>query len=296
VKITRLGHALLTSPDVPRLEAYYHDVLGFVTSERDGDGTVYMRNAVDHHTVVLKPGDEPGIRHTAYQVSREQSLDEIAKEIEGHGIAVERRSDVQPGIPEELSFLSSDGYEIRLYQEIELVGGGIPLHGIGPHKLGHIALFVEDVPKTVEFYEGVLGFRWSDWLEDWFVFLRSGRDHHLANFLRSPTRRGLHHIAYELDDFDHVKRALDHLKRNNIPLVWGPGRHGMGHNIFTYHRDPDGNTIELFTELDVMADEELGYFEPRPWHEDFPQYPKVWPRTPAAPNGWGIMPPEDFER
>ena len=25
------------------------------------------------------------------------------------------------------------------------------------------------------------------------------------------------------------------------------------------------------------GDETLGYFEPRPWHEDRPQRPKVWP-------------------
>ena len=25
-----------------------------------------------------------------------------------------------------------------------------------------------------------------------------------------------------------------------------------------------------------MLDEELGYFEPRPWHRDHPQKPKVW--------------------
>jgi hypothetical protein len=25
-----------------------------------------------------------------------------------------------------------------------------------------------------------------------------------------------------------------------------------------------------------MHDEELGYFEPRPWHQDRPQRPKVW--------------------
>ena len=35
--------------------------------------------------------------------------------------------------------------------------------------------------------------------------------------------------------------------------------------------------VEMFCDLDVMYDEELGYFEPRPWHEDRPQRPKVWP-------------------
>jgi hypothetical protein len=46
--------------------------------------------------------------------------------------------------------------------------------------------------------------------------------------------------------------------------------------------------IELFTDLDVMHDEELGYFEPRPWHQDRPQRPKVWGDDTRA-NWWGPM-------
>ena len=46
-------------------------------------------------------------------------------------------------------------------------------------------------------------------------------------------------------------------------MLWGPGRHGIGHNLFTYHRWPNGLITELFAELDQMKDEALGYFEPR---------------------------------
>ena len=56
--------------------------------------------------------------------------------------------------------------------------------------------------------------------------------------------------------------------------MWGPVRHGPGHNVATYHRNPEEQTIELFIELDLMKDEELGYFDPRPWHRDTPQRPK----------------------
>ena len=43
------------------------------------------------------------------------------------------------------------------------------------------------------------------------------------------------------------------------------------------HRNPDGVRLELCTEMDQMKDEELGYFDPRLWHEDRPQRPKDWP-------------------
>ncbi len=40
--------------------------------------------------------------------------------------------------------------------------------------------------------------------------------------------------------------------------------------------------------------EELGYFEPRPWHRDNPQRPKVWAKDPSASNLWGIMPSDEM--
>src|SRR6266404_4535273 len=49
--------------------------------------------------------------------------------------------------------------------------------GAGPLKLGHIAYVVEDPQAIADFYCRVLGFRVSDWIEDFFVFLRCNPDH-----------------------------------------------------------------------------------------------------------------------
>ena len=88
-------------------------------------------------------------------------------------------------------------------------------------------------------------------------------------------------------------RIRGSLGSKNIQLAWGPGRHGPGHNIYTYHRNPDDQIIELFTELDKMLDEKLGYFDPRPWHRDRPQKPKVWDQ---ARDIWGTPPTPDYIR
>ena len=45
-----------------------------------------------------------------------------------------------------------------------------------------------------------------------------------------------------------------------------------------------------------MKDEALNYFEPRPWHRDNPQRPKVWSKDPSAANLWGVMPPDEMMR
>jgi hypothetical protein len=69
-------------------------------------------------------------------------------------------------------------------------------------------------------------------------------------------------------DSSDIKRASDLLAKNKITLTWGPLRHIIGHNIAIYHKNPDGVVIEFFCEMDQMHDEELGFFEPRPWHQD----------------------------
>ena len=122
--------------------------------------------------------------------------------------------------------------------------------------------------------------------------MRCGPDHHTVNFVRGK-RTQMHHIAFELKDWAHIQAACDFLGSRNIPIIWGPGRHGPGHNVYTYHRNPDDQIIEMFTELDKMLDESLGYFDPRPWHRDRPQVPKVW----SMPTDiWGPPPTQDYLR
>jgi hypothetical protein len=58
------------------------------------------------------------------------------------------------------------------------------------------------------------------------------------------------HTAFELRDWSHMQTACDFLSINGYKLLWGPGRHGIGHNLFTYHRGPAGFITELFAELD----------------------------------------------
>ena len=151
-----------------------------------------------------------------------------------------------------------------------------------------------DPQQAADFYQKFLGFKVSDWIDDWFVFMRCNADHHIVNFVRGADTK-MHHMAFELRDFSHMQNACDLLAQRNIPILWGPVRHGPGHNIAIYHRTPDDQLIELFCELDRMVDEELGYFEPRPWHRDTPQRPKIWKTGPDT-NIWGPPPLPDFHR
>ncbi|GAY07989.1 VOC family protein [Pseudonocardia sp. N23] len=138
-----------------------------------------------------------------------------------------------------------------------------------------MAAYAPELAPMQSIYQDLLGFRWSDTVGDFFVFLRCNADHHAANFMASAKFSGMHHVAYEMRDPNHLIGMLDHLAKHGYRLHWGPGRHGPGHNLVTYHRDPDGNVVELFTQIDVVHDEAKGYGEPRPWHEEYPMYPRT---------------------
>jgi len=289
VKIANVG---FTTPNRDLMTAYYTETLGLKLASQGDDG-LFLGSGNDHHSIALYPGAGSGIAHITFQIRPDGSLKEVAAQLERAGIPGELMSDAQPGIAELLQITDPSGNTLQLYQSAESAGHGISTTGIAPNKLGHLALCVDNIDAMVAFYETHLGFRVSDWMEHFFVFLRCGPDHHTVNFIDTGKRK-LHHIAFQLRDFAHVQGACDHLAKQRIPLLWGPGRHGLGHNIFTYHNNPDEQKVELFTQLDTMLDESLGYFEPRPWHEDYPQRPKVWSFSPAAANTWGIMPPDGF--
>ena len=275
-RIVGIGHLALASPDVDRLAAYYTEVLGFELSAR-ADGAAYLTPELAHHAVTVQQGKESGLDHLAFRI--EGSLGEAEQELAAAGIKAERKTDAEPGIAELLEIEDLDGNRLQLYAEIDEHGELGP-SGVRPQKLGHVCYFVRDVQATTEFYEQ-LGFRWSDWMGDFFVFLRCNADHHAREPPQRFTAGQLHHFAFELQDAGHVARPATRCP-HTASRSSGARSSRAGHNLFTYHRDPDGNVVELFAELDRMADESLGYYEPRPWHDDFPNARSVGRRGRAC--------------
>jgi catechol 2,3-dioxygenase-like lactoylglutathione lyase family enzyme len=289
VSVKKLGFHVVTTPDVEAVASHYEDWLRL---ERTGSGedTVYLSPDGSHHSAAIRKGEKNGRAGLGFEVRG--SLEETGERLASAGISYEEQTDPEPGIGRALVLEEpGTGTPITLYAE-QKAGGPGSVVGTRPSKLGHVASYVEDLAAGHEFYLGTLGFRWSDTIGDFFSFLRCNSDHHAINLMESKKKAGLFHVAYEMRDFMHLKEALDHLASGGHRMAWGPGRHGVGHNIFTYHTDPDGNIIELFTELDLIADEETGTFEPRPWHEEWPQRPKFWTPEPGAANKWGWINPD----
>ena len=260
----RLGHATFSTPELNQQVDYYTHVLGLSVVERTPTRCV-LATKVGHECIVLEAGDIAFHTGIALQVAPGTDLGELSKMLTKEGVANERRTDITPGVKEALAFRDPKGTQMEVYAEYEFAPDDGIREGVMPLKLGHVAWRVNG---------------------DHFSFLRCGVDHHSMNFARYPEER-LHHFAFEVKDVPALHQACDELTRHKVQLVWGPIRHVVGHNVAAYHRNPEDHRIELYAEMDLMKDETLGYFEPRPWHEDRPQKPKHWPKD-TWRSQWGF--------
>ena len=287
-KPSKLGYADLAAKDIEAMEHYYSNVMGLSLVEKGEDGKRYFSTGLDHHNIILTPSDDSNLVGMGLQLASDVSLRDVKKEIGQQGIAAQLKSDAQPGIPEMLELEDPDGFLVHLFTATDTPAPRFKENGIVPNKLGHLALGSMNAAKSSQFYQEVLKFEYTDRIDDRANFLTCNTDHHVLNvsglgkFIGRPN---LYHIAFELRDASHQYSSMDILAKHDIPIVWGPTRHTAGHNIAAYHHDPDGNLVELFIDMDQLIPG-LGYFDPRPWHEDFPMKPRFWDDNVAWGTGY----------
>ncbi len=130
---------------------------------------------------------------------------------------------------------------------------------VRPTKLGHVAIRVGDVERSRDFYCRLLGMRVSDVNEGGMTFLRCGPDHH--SLVLAPARseadlpqqdqQAFHHMAWELPDVEHLRRARDFLRAAGTEIYF-EGRRGPGDNWGIEFYDPDGYHVELYCEMEQV--------------------------------------------
>jgi catechol 2,3-dioxygenase-like lactoylglutathione lyase family enzyme len=275
IQVKRLGPVTLRTSDIKAMTAYYNDTVGLSPALAMSDRVV-MATQVGYEAIILQRDDGPRLESLSFQISPKMSLNEAEQILKQQNLEVTRRTALTPGIAEAIEFTDPTGTRVQLFAECNVSRERYMPRGVSPLKIGHVGQFVTDVKGAADFYCKVLGFRVSDWSADRAVFLRCGIDHHTINFFYNEQPR-LHHVAFEVKDWAEMCRVSDFLAGAGFELDWGPGRHFIGHNIACYHSNFEKVRVEFYTEMDMMLDEDLGYFAPRPWHGDRPQVPKVWP-------------------
>ena len=170
-----------------------------------------------------------------------------------------------------ISIVDQDGHNISFGLSKPNMNAESVLNG----PLQHLTFSTLNVEKFVDFYVGKLGFCISDRVLHSngnlaTCFVRSNHEHHTLACFKSD-RIGVDHHSYEAGEWNAIRDWCDHFASMNIELMWGPGRHGPGNNLFVFVEDPDGNWIEISAELEVIHD--------RP--------SKDWPQEERTLNLWG---------
>ena len=126
----------------------------------------------------------------------------------------------------------------------------------GVKELGHVVLYVGDLERSRPFYRDVLGFNEVATNGNMFAVFSSGRTHHEllliqvgtdANPIPPEPRIGLYHIGLKVGESDdELREAVARVKAAGIEIE-GMADHTVTHSV--YIKDPDGNEIELFIDV-----------------------------------------------
>ena len=280
--VTRASHVVLRVKDLAASRDFYEQVLGLIVTAQEGE-FLYLRGIEEacHHSLVLKASstspccERIGLRlqtdedlDLAFTWMRAQGLSPVFVDIPHQGRSLHVSDPV--GVP--LEFCASMPAQPRQITNFIAHRGGCA------QRIDHYQILTPDVRKALGFYTS-MGFRLSEYIgtseaDVRGAFLqRKGNPHDIVFFGGDGPR--LHHFAYFAPEAYQLLRACDVAGQLGFgrDVERGPGRHGPGHAMYVYFRDPDGHRVELFnTHYQIMDLEN----EPQRWDPGDPNISFPW--------------------
>jgi catechol 2,3-dioxygenase-like lactoylglutathione lyase family enzyme len=235
---------------------------------------VYLTHADCHHSLQYIESDVAALDHVAMEAHDGAALDALTEELRAREVPILSDTPQERGIARAIRFPTPDGHVVEVFCGMDSDGVVHTGRGVQPRRFGHPMLTAQDTTASVRFFLDVLGFRLSDDVGDGtLVFMRCNVDHHGIGVGKGP-RAGLNHYAWGVENLGVLGQVAEVVARNGGRLIWGPGRHGAGQNLFTYHFDPAGCIVEYYADLYQVWDER-GY-EPGRWSLDDPRFANLW--------------------
>lgn len=263
----RLHHIKVVTGNVPAMTGFYERMLDMKVLDAK-DGCSVMAGAA---RAMLICADQPGAApYYAYAVADKEQLNALKERLVSRSVSVQAVDDplleggaVMLSDPQGRRIVFGVGREARSFEG-------------APARLQHTVFQTTRLEEVVRFYEEQVGFTISDEVVDadgrlMVAFMRSDDEHHTLAFFRGSKDEWDHH-CYETNEWNDIRDWGDRFAAAEIPIFFGPGRHGPGNNLFFMVTDPDGNRLEFSAELARVA-------------ADAP--PGVWPQSERTLNSWG---------
>lgn len=264
MSVIRLGYVHVRVTDLAQARQHYESTLGMDAVHAD-DSRVYLKSwdEDDHHSVVLEDGGV-GLVKFGYKVTGDDTLDAIETRVARFGAACERMSKGDNvAVGDGLRITLPSEHVLELYADVEYLGTKVGklnpdpwprdgLRGIGVPRIDHSLITTEDPALLERFFADVLGFRSAerlvagdgpdDLIGSWMF---CGESPHDIAFVKGPQGK-LHHFAYHIEDWNALGRAGDLMSMDDVPIDFGPARHGITRGSTIYFFDPAGNRNEVF--------------------------------------------------
>jgi catechol 2,3-dioxygenase-like lactoylglutathione lyase family enzyme len=310
IKVRDMAYPRLRVPDLDAMEAFLLD-FGMLREERSAD-RLYMRGYGPARQVHVVQKGEPAFLGFAFEARAREDLDRLAAmegftpvearnepgggwrttTVDPMGLLVEVVHGIEPVEP------SGDAAPrpLNMGSKFERIGALQRVEHAPSHvkRFGHLALNVDDVQQTIDWYHARFGIIASDQVNlapgmPVAVFTRCDKgdepaDHHsilFASSLAAGGIAGLNHLSWEVRDIDDIHAGSEFLAGKGRRHEWGIGRHLLGSQVFDYWRDPWGHIHEHWTDGDQL-DASI------PAGEHTPDV--------ALSSQWGPNPPSTFGR
>lgn len=274
-RVTDIRYVGYGVPDLEAERAFYRDKWGLrEVAEHQGMWHFAAEGSRELYCVRLRSSTEARTDVIALAAANRADVDTLFDKVRAAGckIIFEPRALTTLGGGYGFRFFSHDGLPFEVSCDVEVGTPRTLQPGEAlPEKISHVVLHSPDQQAAAKFWVDVLGFRVSDWLGDFMVFLRCNEWHHRLAILPGPPC--LNHVAYDMISVDDMMRGIGRLRRHEIDLRWGPGRHTAGNNTFSYFVTPNGFTVEYTADLDQVGED---------WQ------PTVYKPSPTIMDQWGI--------
>jgi catechol-2,3-dioxygenase len=260
--IQQMGHVVISSPDPLGAAKDLQETVGLRISEQTPDA-VYLTSNNRHHEVTYVKGTGKAVLIGLEAVSVD-AIDEVYRRAKSDGLEIVSDKPFGPHYARAVTVKAPGGALFEIHSPIARnQPERYNIAGPRPRRIEHVNAFAEDTLALGGFCEKTLGMKLSDRTDDdGFRWYRAADGYHHA-IAMGPGQSALHHYAFDLHCFEDLMRIADNLAMRDRSLVWGPGRHGAGSNIFTYYPDPHGCIVENSIEM-ARIDNDATY-EPRAW-------------------------------
>ncbi|WP_394232337.1 VOC family protein [Niallia oryzisoli] len=267
IRYKKLGYVVLSVTDLNKSTDFYENVVGMQFVERENE-TVYLRSSRDHHNLILEQGPEAGLKRVAFELEKASQFQGVFDYLTEQGL-----NPVELSVKETQSL--AQGRTLRFKDPIigvtyefyvEMMQMGLPFvpKDAKITRFLHVVYDTNRFDELLDFYTNTLNFRISDTSgrETAWAWLRAFPTpyHHNLAITKGPENK-LNHLAYQAETIDDIGKQVNRLNDQNVPILFGPGRHHPSGSIFLYFADPDGLTLEYSQGMEEFPEE--GAREPR---------------------------------